>query len=144
MGKKYQIIADFIKQISFKIPTSEAYTNLAQDIQKYETKIDIQNNPLSNQINELNLKLFFEAPQNIKNKIHAEVCLAIVFKILEQKITENEVKKIMLAEIPNLFSKKIIDILSNLFQQSGFKEFKFKKDFDFIEMYENKKKKTAV
>jgi len=143
MGKKYQIIADFIKQISFKIPTSEAYTNLAQDIQKYETKIDIQNNPLSNQINELNLKLFFEAPQNIKNKIHAEVCLAIVFKILEQKITENEVKKIMLAEIPNLFSKKIIDILSNLFQQSGFKEFKFKKDFDFIEMYENKEK-TAV
>jgi len=143
MRKKYQIIADFIKQISFKIPTSEAYTNLAQDIQKYETKIDIQNNPLSNQINELNLKLFFEAPQNIKNKIHAEVCLAIVFKILEQKITENEVKKIMLAEIPNLFSKKIIDILSNLFQQSGFKEFKFKKDFDFIEMYENKEK-TAV
>jgi len=143
MGKKYQIIADFIKQISFKIPTSEAYTNLAQDIQKYETKIDIQNNPLSNQINELNLKLFFEAPQNIKNKIHAEVCLAIVFKILEQKITENEVKKIMLAEIPNIFSKKIIDILSNLFQQSGFKEFKFKKDFDFIEMYENKEK-TAI
>jgi len=143
MVKKYQIIADFIKQISFKIPTSEAYTNLAQDIQKYETKIDIQNNPLSNQINELNLKLFFEAPQNIKNKIHAEVCLAIVFKILEQKITENEVKKIMLAEIPNLFSKKITDILRNLFQQSGFKEFKFKKDFDFIEMYENKEK-TAV
>jgi len=142
MSEKHQVIMDFIKDISFEIPTADAYISLAQDIQKYETKIDIKNNPLSNQLNELNLRIFFEAPQNIKNKIHAEICIAVVFKILDQTITQDEIKKIILADIPNLFSEKITNILSNIFQQSGFKEFKFKKNINFIEIYENQKKTT--
>jgi len=142
MREKYQIIMDFIKDISFEIPTADAYISLVQDLEKYETKIDIKNSLHSNQLNELNLKIFFEAPKNIKNKIHAEICIAIIFKILDQKITEDEVKKIILADIPNLFSEKIYNILSNIFQQSGFKEFKFKKNINFIEMYENQKKTT--
>jgi len=142
MSEKYQVIMDFIKDISFEIPTADAYVSSTQDLQKYETKIDIKNNPLSNQLNELNLRIFFEAPQNIKDKIHAEICIAVVFKILDQKITQDEIKKIILADIPNLFSEKITNILSNIFQESGFKEFKFKKNINFIEMYENQKKTT--
>jgi len=140
MGEKYQVIMDFIKDISFEIPTADAYINSTQDLEKYETKIDIKNNPLSNQLNELNLKIFFEAPKNIKSKIHVEICIAIVFKILDQTITQDEIKKIILADIPNLFSEKVTNILSNIFQQSGFKEFKFKKNINFIEMYENQKR----
>jgi len=142
MSEKYQVIMDFIKDISFEIPTTDAYISLAQDLEKYETKIDIKNNPISNQLNELNLRIFFEAPQSIKNKIHAEICIAIVFKILDQKVTQDEIKKIILSDIPNLFSEKITNILSSIFQQSGFKEFKFKKNINFIEMYENQKKTT--
>jgi len=142
MSEKYQVIMDFIKDISFEIPTADAYISSTQDLGKYETKIDIKNNPLSNQLNQLNLRIFFEAPKNIKNKIHAEICIAIVFKILDQTITQDEIKKIILADIPNLFSEKISNILSNMFRQSGFKEFKFKKNINFIEMYENQKKTT--
>jgi len=142
MSEKYQIITDFIKDISFEIPTTDAYISSAQDLEKYETKIDIKNNPLSNQLNELNLRIFFVAPQNIKNKVHAEICLAIVFKILDQTSTQDEIKKIILADIPNLFSEKITNILCNIFQQSGFKEFKFKKNINFVEMYENQKTTT--
>jgi len=142
MSEKYKVIMDFIKDISFEIPTTDAYVSSTQDLQRYETKIDIKNNPLSNQLNELNLRIFFEAPQNIKNKIHAEISIAIIFKILDQTMTQDEIKKIILADIPNLFSDKITNILSNIFQQSGFKEFKFKKNINFIEMYENQKKTT--
>jgi preprotein translocase subunit SecB len=139
-NKKFEIIMDFIKDISFEIPSTDAYISSAQDLEKYQTKIDIKNNPISNKVNELNLKIFFEAPQNIKNKIHAEICLAIIFKILEQETTQDEVKKIILADIPNLYSEKITNTLSNIFQQSGFKEFKFKKKINFVEMYESQKK----
>jgi len=142
MSEKYQVIMDFIKDISFEIPTTDAYISSIQDLEKYETKIDIKNNPLLNELNELNLRISFEAPQNINNKIHAEICVAIIFKILDQKITQDETRKIILADIPNLFSEKVNNILSNIFQQSGFKEFKFKKKIDFIEMYENQKKTT--
>jgi len=143
MNEKYRIIVDFVKDISFEIPSADAYISSIQDLDKYETKIDIQSKVLTNHINEINLRVFFEAPQNIQNKIHAEICIAIIFKILDQTITQNEIKKIILADIPNLFSEKITNILSNIFQQSGFKEFKFKKNINFIEMYENQKKTTA-
>jgi len=143
MNEKYRIIVDFVKDISFEIPSADAYISSIQDLDKYETKIDIQSKVLANHINEINLRVFFEAPQNIQNKIHAEICIAIIFKILDQTITQNEIKKIILADIPNLFSEKITNILSNIFQQSGFKEFKFKKNINFIEMYENQKKTTA-
>jgi len=142
MNEKYRIIVDFVKDISFEIPSADAYISSIQDLDKYETKIDIQSKVLANQINEVNLRVFFEAPQNIRNRIHAEICIAIVFKILDQTITPNEIKKIILADIPNLFSEKITYILTNIFQQSGFKEFKFKKNINFIEMYENQKKTT--
>ena len=142
MSEKYRIMMDFIKDISFEIPTVDAYMSSTQDLHKYETKIDIQSKVLANQINELNLRLFFQAPQNIQNKVHAEICIAIVFKILDLTITQDEIKKIILADIPNLFSEKITNILSNILRQSGFKEFKFKKNIDFIEMYENQKKTT--
>jgi len=142
MSEKYQIMMDFIKDISFEIPTVDAYMSSTQNFDKYETKIDIQSKVLANQINELNLRLFFQAPQNIQNKVHAEICIAIVFKILDLTVTQDEIKKIILADIPNLFSEKITNILSNILQQSGFKEFKFKKKIDFIEMYENQKKTT--
>jgi len=142
MSEKYQIMMDFIKDISFEIPTVDAYICSTQDLDKYETKIDIQSKVLANQINELNLRLFFQAPQNIQNKVHAEICIAIVFKMLDLTVTQDEIKKIILADIPNLFSEKITNILTNILRQSGFKEFKFKKNIDFIEMYENQKKTT--
>jgi len=142
MNEKYRIIVDFVKDISFEVPSADAYISSIQDLDKYETKIDIQSKVLANQINEINLRVFFEAPQYIQNKIHAEICVAILFKILDQTITQNEVKKIILADIPNLFSEKITNVLSNIFQQSGFKEFKFKKNINFIEMYESQKKTT--
>jgi len=140
MSEKYQVIMDFIKDISFEIPTADAYVSSVYDIEKYETKIDIKNSPLANGLNELNLKISLEAPKNIKNKIHTEFCIAVIFKILDPKEEQDKIKKIILADIPNIYSKKIIEIFNTIFQQSGFNDFKFKKNIDFEEMYENQKK----
>jgi preprotein translocase subunit SecB len=85
---------------------------------------------------ELNLKLIFEAPKEVLNKIHAEACLAVVFKITNTELKEEEVKRIILAEIPDLYAKKLTDLITELFQKSGFKEFKFKKEISFKELYE--------
>jgi preprotein translocase subunit SecB len=84
---------------------------------------------------ELNLKLIFEAPKEVLNKIHAEACLAVVFKITETELKAEEIKRIILAEIPDLYAKKLTDLITELFQKSGFKEFKFKKEINFSELY---------
>jgi len=134
-NSKYKIIADYIKDLSFEIPSPDCFVDAAQNLDKYETKVDISNKPLKNGMLELNCKLIFEAPKEIQNKIHAEACLAVVFKITNTELKEEEVKRIILAEIPDLYAKKLTDLITELFQKSGFKEFKFKKEINFNELY---------
>jgi preprotein translocase subunit SecB len=134
-NSKYKIIADYIKDLSFEIPSPDCFVDAAQNLDKYETKVDISNKPLKNGMLELNCKLIFEAPKEIQNKIHAEACLAVVFKITNTELKEEEVKRIILAEIPDLYVKKLTDLIIELFQKSGFKEFKFKKEINFNELY---------
>ena len=135
-NSKYKIIANYIKDLSFEIPSPDCFVDAAQNLDKYETKVDISNKPLKNGMLELNCKFIFEAPNEVSNKIHAEACLAVIFKITATTITEEEIKKIILAEIPDLYSKKLTDIITELFKKSGFKEFKFKKEINFNELYE--------
>jgi preprotein translocase subunit SecB len=132
---KYEIIANYIKDLSFEIPCAESFLDAAQNLGKYETKIDISNKPLKNGILELNFKIFFEAPKDIKNKIHAEGCLAIIFKITDTKLKEEEIKRIILAEIPGLYGNKLSNLMADLFQKSGFKEFRFKEEINFEKLY---------
>ena len=135
-NSKYKIIANYIKDLSFEIPSPDCFIDAAQNLDKYETKVDISNKPLKNGMLELNCKLIFEAPKEVQNKIHAEACLAVVFKIIDSGLKEEEVKRIILAEIPDLYAKKLTDLITELFQKSGFKEFKFKKEIKFKELYE--------
>lgn len=135
-NSKYQVIANYIKDLSFEIPSPDCFIEAAQNLDKYETKIDISNKPLKSGMLELNCKFLFEAPKEAKNKIHAEGCLAIIFRIVDSNIKAEEIKKIILAEIPGLYAKKLTDLITNLFQNSGFKEFKFKKEINFEELYQ--------
>jgi preprotein translocase subunit SecB len=134
-NSKYQIIANYIKDLSFEIPSVESFLDAAQNLDKYETKIDISNKPIKNGILELNFKIIFEAPKDAKYKIHAESCLAVIFKIINTELKEEEVKKIILAEIPNLYAKKLTTIITDLFQKSGFTTFKFKEEINFEKLY---------
>ena len=135
-NSKYQIIANYVKDLSFEIPSPDCFVDAAQNLGKYETKVDISNKPLKNGMLELSLKLIFEAPKEVQNKIHAEACLAVLFKITGTELKAEEVKRIILAEIPDLYVKKLTDLITELFQKSGFKEFKFKKEINFKELYE--------
>jgi preprotein translocase subunit SecB len=135
-NSKYQIIANYVKDLSFEIPSLDCFMDAAQNLDKYETKVDISNKPLKNGIIELNCKLIFEAPKEVQNKIHAEACLAVIFKITDTELKTEEIRRIILAEIPDLYAEKLTDLITELFQKSGFKEFKFKKKINFRELYE--------
>jgi len=139
--KKYQIVLDYIKDFSFEIPSAEAFINSNSELAKYETKIEVSNQILKNKLNEINLKLIFQAPNEIEKKIHVELCYTIVFKFLVDNLQKNEIEKIILAEIPDLYSQKISDIISSMFKQAGFNSFTFRGKFNFLELF---KKRNSV
>lgn len=133
--KKYEVVAKYIKDISFEIPSPDSFVDAAQNLGSYSTKLDLNSNPYKNNLIELNCKFLLEAPESIQNKIHAEVCISIVFKLTDPKMTSDEVKKTILVAIPSEHFEFMKDIVTSLFQKSGFKNFNFNKTIDFEELY---------
>ena len=102
---------------------------------RYVLLLSATNTPFKNNLAELNCKFLLEAPENLKNKIHAEVCISIVFKLIDPKMTPDEVKKTILITIPSENFEYMKDVVTSLFQKSGFKSFNFNKPINFEELY---------
>jgi preprotein translocase subunit SecB len=135
-NSNFEIILDYIKDLSFEIPSADCFIDAAQNLDKYHTKIDISNKAIKDNIIELNCKLIFDAPKEITNRIHAECCLGILFKVINKDLNVKDVERIILIEIPSLYAKKLADIITDLFHKSGFKSFKFSKEISFEELYD--------
>jgi preprotein translocase subunit SecB len=133
--KKYEVVAKYIKDISFEIPSPECFVSAAENLGSYSTKLDLTSKPFKNNLAELNCKFLLEAPENLDNKIHAEVCIYIVFKLTDPKMTADEIKKTILVSIPSENFEYMKDVISTLFQKSGFKNFNFNKPIDFEDLY---------
>ena len=134
-NKKYEIVAKYIKDISFEIPTPDSFVDAAQNLPKYNTKLDLQSNPYKNNLVELNFKFQMEATEEIKNKIFTEVCVSILFKLTDPSMKPEEIKKTVLVDIPTANFEYVKDIVTTLFQKSGFKNFVFNKEIDFEALY---------
>jgi len=119
----------------FGIPDPDCFIDAAQNLGSYSTKLDLSSKPFKNNLIELNCKFALEAPDKIEKKIHAEVCLAIVFKITNTKLSSEEVKKLILVTLPTENFSFMKEVVTDLFQKSGFKQFSFTKEVNFQELY---------
>jgi preprotein translocase subunit SecB len=131
----YEVVAKYIKDISFEIPDPDCFIDAAQNLGSYSTKLDLSSKPFKNNLIELNCKFALEAPDKIEKKIHAEICLAIVFKITNTKLSSEEVKKLILVTLPTENFSFMKEVVTDLFQKSGFKQFSFTKEVNFQELY---------
>ena len=100
---------------------------------------EYRDDPYKGNLVELNCKLIIEAPENIKNKMRSEIVMAIVFKIIDTKLTPDEIKKIVLVTIPSENFDFIKSVVTDLFQKSGFKNFNFNKEINFEALYNQQK-----
>ena len=134
-NNSYEVVAKYIKDISFEIPDPDCFIDAAQNLGSYSTKLDLSSKPFKNNLIELNCKFALEAPDKIEKKIHAEICLAIVFKITNTKLTTEEVKKLILVTLPTENFSFMKEVVTDLFQKSGFRKFSFTKEVNFEELY---------
>ena len=127
LNNDYEVVAKYIKDISFEIPDPDCFVSAAEKLSEYITKLDLTSKPFKNNLIELNCKFALEAPEKIEKKIHAEICLAIVFKINNTKLTSEQVKKLILVTMPTEHFPFMQEMVTHLFQKSGFKNFAFNK-----------------
>ena len=136
----YKILSKFIKDISFEIPSPQAYVMLEKEISKYNLNFDVSSKKFKDNIIEVNTVLRLVPSPELKNKILTEINLATLVSIEDNFENKKELEKIVLIDIPTEVYPTLHDTFIYLFTQAGVKNISIAKEVNFAELY---KKKTG-
>tara|TARA_B100001250_G_C19771172_1_gene777234 strand:- start:1022 stop:1444 length:423 start_codon:yes stop_codon:yes gene_type:complete len=138
MKKNYEIVLEFIKDISSETKDSETYIYVKENINKYSLNIDITSIPLKNKLIEVNTKLTFEDKSESENKSFFTINYATVVKILEDIENKKVVEKVILCDLQNEIYPRVEKSFLNLLITSGFRGIKIENKIDFEKLYKEK------
>jgi len=138
MTEKFNILGQYIKDMSSETPNTETYIYVKDNISKYELNIDITSKALKNKMVEVNTIMKFEDKSEVKKKSYFEITYATIVKISDEVLDKKELEKILLSDVqtkiyPNL-EKSFLDMLHN----SGYKDVQFEKKVNFEELYKQR------
>ena len=138
MTEKFNILAQYIKDMSSETPDTETYIYVKDNISKYELNIDITSKALKNKMVEVNTIMKFEDKSEVKKKSYFEITYATIVKISDEVLDKKELEKILLSDVqtkiyPDL-EKSFLDMLHN----SGYKDVQFEKKVNFEELYKQR------
>ena len=135
----YKIISKFIKDVSFEIPSAQAFVMLEKEISNYMLNFDIKSNPLKDNIIEVNTILKIAPNQEVKHKILSEITCTALVSIQNKFEDKKELEKIILIKIPTEIYPTLYETFVYLFNQAGVKNIEIDKKIDFEKLYNEKK-----
>ena len=136
----YKIISKFIKDISFEIPSAEAFVMLEKEISNYILNFDIKSSPFKKNIIEVNTILRLTPNEKVKNKILADINLTALVSIEKNIEDKKEIEKIVLVKIPTEIYPTLYETFVYLFKQSGIQNIQITKEVNFEKLYNERKK----
>ena len=138
MTKKYKILTEFTKDVSYEVPDVEAYLETKDNILKYHLTLDINSKFLKKKMIEVNIISKFQEANLEKKKSNFEITYAAIVRIDDDVTDEKEIKKIILSGVPNEIYPRLEDLFITLVNKSGFPEIKIEKKVDFEKLYKEK------
>ena len=138
MTKKYKILTEFAKDVSYETPDVETYLQTKDNILKYNLTLDIKSKFLKNKMIEVNIISKFQDVNSEKKKSNFEITYAAIIRIDENVTDEKEMQKIVLSDIPNEIYPRLEDLFIALINKSGFPEVKIERKVDFEKLYKEK------
>jgi len=134
---KFEILAEFVKDISSETKDVQTYLFVKDYISKYQLTINITSLPSKNKMIEVNTALKFEDKENNTKKSYFELIYASLIKIDENIKEKSELEKIILCDLQNQIKPNIVKVFTNLINNSGFKGVSFK-NIDFEKLYNSR------
>ena len=135
----YKIISKFLKDISFEIPSVQAYVLLEKEVSKYNLNFDIKSKPHKTNIIEVNTILKASPNEDVKHKIFAEINCTALVSIENTQADRKELEKIILVNVPQEVYPTLYETFIFLFQKAGIKNIQIDKNFDFEKLYNQRK-----
>ena len=138
MSEKFEILLNFVKDLSSETPDAESYIFVKDNIKNYNLNLDITSQALKNKLIEVNTKMIFSDKKESPKKSYFEITYASIIKFKKEIKDKEELKKIILCDVQNKIYHKLERIFLYLLKDSGFPEIKFDKKIDFEKLYNEK------
>ena len=138
MTKKYKILTEFAKDVSYETPDVETYLQTKDNILKYNLTLDINSKFLKNKMTEVDIISKFQETNLDKKKSNFEITYTAIIRIDENITDKKEMEKIVLSDVPNEIYPRLEDLFISLVNKSGFPEVKIERKVDFEKLYREK------
>ena len=135
MTEKFNILGQYIKDMSSETPDTETYIYVKENISKYELNIDITSQAVKNKMVEINTIMKFEDKSEVKKKSYFEITYATIVKIGNEIKDKKELEKILLSDVQTKIYPDLEKSFLNLLHDSGYHDIKFEKKIDFENLY---------
>ena len=134
---KFEILAEFVKDISSETKDIQTYLFVKDYISKYQLTISITSSPSKNKLVEVDTSLKFEDKENNPKKSYFELIYTSLIKIEESIKEKKELEKIILCDVQKQIKPNIEKVFTDLINNSGFKGVSFK-NIDFEKLYNSR------
>ena len=138
MSEKFQILANFIKDISSETPDIQSYLFVKDNISKYQLGIDISSKAIKNKMIEIYTTFKFQDKENNKKKSYFEIIFATIIKVEDDVKDKKDLEKIILCDVQNKVYPHLEKCFLNLLHNSGYEGINFDKKVDFENLYNQK------
>ncbi len=138
MTENFEILAQFVKDMSSETPSVESYIFVKENISKYQLNIDINSKALKNNMIEVNTILKFEDKENNEKKSFFEIIYVSIVKIKEEVKDKKDLEKILLCDVQNKIYPNLEKTFLNLIHNSGYPGIRLEKKIDFTQLYKQR------
>ena len=138
MINKYEIVLQYIKDLSLEISNAKSFLYSREHITKYVLGIDITTDTLKNNMVEVITKLTHKDPNDKIKNSYFEISYSTVIKIKDKNIKKPDLEKLLLCDLQKEVYPKIEKIFINLMKDAGFPELKLDKKVDFDQLYQQR------
>ena len=135
----YKIIGKYIKELNFNIPNPKVFFLLSKNIANYKINIDIKSSQTKQNIIEVLTSLRLSPTKDDFEKINTNIIFSTIVELEDNKLSKEEMEKIILIEVPSKIYPELRKIFVFLFENSGFKDVKISEAVDFEKLYKMKK-----
>ena len=138
MTEKFNILGQYIKDMSSETPDTETFIYVKDNISKYELNIDITSKALKNKMVEVNTIMKFEDKSEVKKKSYFEITYATIVKISDEVSDKKELEKILLSDVQTKIYSNLEKSFLDMLHNSGYKDVQFEKKVNFEELYKQR------
>ena len=138
MTENFEILAEFVKDISSETSDVQTYIFVKEKISKYHLNIDINSKALKNKMIEVNTTLKFDDKELSEKRSYFEIIYTSIVKIDDAVNDKKDLEKIILCDVQNKIYPNLEKTFLNLIHNSGFPEVTIDKKIDFTELYKQR------